>query len=157
MNNRERNAGLAATPGYEYARHIGDQLYVAGQVPHDAEGQLVGTGDARAQALQCLQNLRTLLAVHGFSDADIQRLVVYVVGPQDVLASAWSGVRDGFSGRAPPATLLGVAALGHADQMVEIDATVIRTPSPSSSDMSACEMYCPSINNDSSKVDTLHG
>lgn len=134
MNTLETSAGLASTPGYEYARRIGDQLHVAGQVPHDAEGQLVGTGDARAQALQCLQNLRTLLAVHGFEDSDIQRLVVYVVGPQAVLGSAWSGVRDGFSGRTPPATLLGVATLGHAGQVVEIDATVIRAPSRSSSD-----------------------
>lgn len=79
-------------------------------------------------------NLRTLLAVHSFGDADIQRLVVYVVGAHDALGSAWSGVRDGFSGRTPPATLLGVAALGHAGQMVEIDATVIRAPSRSSID-----------------------
>jgi enamine deaminase RidA (YjgF/YER057c/UK114 family) len=134
MNQLERSAGLAATPGYEYARRIGDQLYVAGQVPHDSEGQLVGTGDARAQALQCLQNLRTLLAVHGFAGSDIQRLVVYVVGPQDVLASAWSGVSDWFSGRTPPATLLGVVALGHMGQLVEIDATVIRAASPPSND-----------------------
>ena len=133
MNSLERTAGLAATPGYEYARRIGDQLLVAGQVPHDSAGSLVGYEEPHAQAVQCLQNLSTLLAVHGFASADVQRLVVYVVGPHAALASAWSGVRAWFSGRTPPATLLGVAALGHPGQLVEIDATVIKAPSPTSS------------------------
>lgn len=134
MNSLERSAGLAATPGYEYARRVGDQLLVAGQVPHDATGRLVGSGDPRAQALQCLQNLNTLLAVHGFTRSDIQRLVVYVVGSPEALASAWSGVTGWFAGPTPPATLLGVASLGHAGQMVEVDATVIKAPPPVSTD-----------------------
>ena len=134
LNSLERSAGLAATPGYEYARRIGGQLFVAGQVPHDSTGQLVGSGDPRAQALQCLQNLDTLLTVHGFTRSDIQRLVVYVVGPAEALASAWSGVTRWFAGPTPPATLLGVALLGHAGQLVEVDATVIKAPPPASSD-----------------------
>lgn len=134
MNSLERSAGLAATPGYEYAHRLGDQLFVAGQVPHDSTGQLVGNGDPRAQALQCLQNLDTLLAVHGFARSDIQRLVVYVVGPPEALASAWSGVRGWFAGSTPPATLLGVALLGYPGQVVEVDATVIKAPPSASSD-----------------------
>ncbi|MDH4172086.1 MAG: RidA family protein, partial [Acidimicrobiia bacterium] len=59
---------------------VGDQLFVAGQVPRDKSGELVGAADPAAQAISCLDNLRTLLNVHDFADADIRRLIVYVVG-----------------------------------------------------------------------------
>jgi enamine deaminase RidA (YjgF/YER057c/UK114 family) len=122
----EKTAGLAATPGYEYARLTGNQLHVAGQVPHNSAGQLVGGMDPRAQAVQCLTNLNTLLSVHGFSTCDIQRLVVYVVGEQENLAGAWAAIRQWFPGAVPPATLLGVACLGHPGQLVEVDATIVK-------------------------------
>ncbi len=126
MNELERTAGLAATPGYEYARRTGNQLHVAGQVPHNSAGQLVGVMDPLAQAAQCLNNLDALLSVHSFSIGDVQRLVVYVVGEQENLTRAWAGVRQWFSGAVPPATLLGVACLGHPGQLVEVDATVVK-------------------------------
>lgn len=126
MNESERAAGLALTPGYEYARRIENQLFIAGQVPHDSEGRLVGGDDPRAQAEQCLRNLNTLLSVYGFSRNDIQRLVVYVVGEQEHLTAAWTAVTEWFSSRVPPATLLGVARLGYTGQLVEIDATIVK-------------------------------
>lgn len=119
-------AGLAATPGYRYADVAGPQLFVAGQVPHDGSGQLVGAGDPTAQAVACLDNLRTLLEVHGFAVEDIRRLVVYVVGEHQNLVDAWDAVVGWFDGGVPPATLLGVDLLGHGDQLVEIDATIVR-------------------------------
>jgi enamine deaminase RidA (YjgF/YER057c/UK114 family) len=128
MNEHETRAGLAVTPGYEYARRVGDQLFVAGQVPHDSEGQIVGINDSCSQAAQCLHNLNTLLSVHGFCANDIQRIVVYVVGEPEQLARAWSGVDKWFAGRVPPATLLGMASLGHSGQLVEVDATVVKDP-----------------------------
>ena len=127
MNEAEVSAGLAATPQYQYAQRIGDQLFVAGQVPNDALGHIVAHGDPQAQATQCLLNLRTVLAVHGFTTTDIRRLVVYVVGEQAALPAAWSAVTEFFSGTVPPATLLGVARLGYDGQLVEIDATVLKT------------------------------
>ena len=127
MNDEELAAGLAETPGYRYAEVVGAQLFVAGQVPHDAAGEIVGPGDPRAQAISCLDNLARLVAVHGFSIDDVRFLTVYVVGPQASLTEAWDGVRGWFDGEVPPATLLGVNLLGHDGQLVEIDATIIRS------------------------------
>ena len=45
MNELEIKAGLAPTPGYRYAKQIGNQLHIAGQVPLDSAGTLVGLGD----------------------------------------------------------------------------------------------------------------
>ena len=123
MNEAERAAGLAETPGYRYANVVRDELYTAGQVPHDAAGSLVG-GDAETQADQCLTNLFRLIELYGFERSHIRRLVIYGVG--DDLAGAWSGVRARFGGEVPPATLLGVVRLGHPGQLAEIDATVRR-------------------------------
>ena len=127
MNEAEVSAGLAATPQYQYAQRVGDQLFVAGQVPHDALGHIVAHGDSHAQATQCLLNLRTVLAVHGFTLIDIRKLVVYVVGEQVALSAAWVAVTEFFNGNVPPATLLGVSRLGYDGQLVEIDATVLKT------------------------------
>ncbi|MFW2333041.1 RidA family protein [Ilumatobacter sp.] len=124
MNEAERAAGLAPTPGYRYADVAGDELFVAGQVPHDGDGRLVGAGAVDAQADQCVTNLFRLVDVHGFERQHVRRLVIYVVG--DDLAGAWAVVRSRFDGEVPPATLLGVAGLGHPGQLVEIDATIRR-------------------------------
>ena len=127
MNEAELAAGLAATAQYQYAQRVGQQLFVAGQVPHDAQGRIVGVGDPHSQARQCLRNLRAVIDVHGFSIADVRRLVVYVVGEQASLSAAWNAVTEYFHGEVPPATLLGIARLGYAEQLVEVDATVLQS------------------------------
>ena len=129
MNQPELEAGLAPTPGYRYADVVDNRLFVAGQVPLDRNGELQGGGDPAAQATACLDNLLTLLGGHGFSVADLRQLTVYVVGRHRNLTDAWSAVVDWFNGDVPPATLLGVNLLGYQDQLVEIDAVVIRTES----------------------------
>jgi enamine deaminase RidA (YjgF/YER057c/UK114 family) len=125
MNEDEISAGLSQTSNYRYAERVGGRLFVAGQVPRDANAQLVGEGDVVAQAVQCLQNLFTLIVHHGFSRNDIRQLTVYVVGPQENLRAAWAEVARTFEMNVPPATLLGVNLLGYAGQLVEIDATVM--------------------------------
>lgn len=127
MNDQEYQAGLPETPGYRYAKRVGQQLFVSGQVPNDAQGRIVADGDANQQATQCLLNLQTLLQVHGFDPSDIQQLVVYVVGDREQLSHAWEAVRQYFPQGVPPATLLGVNTLGYAQQIVEIDATIIKS------------------------------
>lgn len=125
MNEIEIAAGLSPTPGYRYATQVGDQLFVAGQVPHDAHGAVVGTGDPGLQARRCLDNLRLVLESHSFDVADVRQLTVYVTGDAANLSTAWDGVTEWFSDDVPPATLLGVARLGYHDQLVEIDAIVL--------------------------------
>lgn len=125
MNINEINVGLAPTANDQYAQRVGNQLFVAGQVPHDSAAQIVGLGDRPLQATQCLCNLRTLIAVHGFSEGDIRQLTIYVVGSQQDLTDTWQAIADWFEQDVPPATLLGVALLGYENQLVEIDATIV--------------------------------
>ena len=112
--------------GYRYADHVGDELFVAGQVPHDVDGTLVGEGDAAVQARQCLENLVTLVEQRGFVVDDIHHVTIYVVGEHQKLLDAWGAVTNWFGTSVPPATLLGVTRLGYGHQLVEIDARVKR-------------------------------
>jgi enamine deaminase RidA (YjgF/YER057c/UK114 family) len=126
MNEEELAAGLSQTPGYRYADVVGDRLFVAGQVPLDEAADLVGADDPRRQAAQCLDNLRALVGVHGFRIEHVRHLTIHVVGEQENLLGAWDAVREWFGGTVPPPTLLGAHLLGYHDQLVEIDATVVR-------------------------------
>jgi len=126
MNDEELKIGLAETPGYRYANQVDDRLYVAGQVPNDSSGKIIGIDNPYKQTEQCLFNLNLLLKCHGFELIDIQRLTVYVVGESPNLAEAWSAVRSFFPYGVPPATILGVSALGYEGQLVEIDTEINR-------------------------------
>jgi hypothetical protein len=62
-----------------------------------------------------------------FEIDDIHHLTVYVVGGRQNLLDAWEVVRECFVESVPPATLLGVSDLRYENQLVEIDATVVRS------------------------------
>ncbi|MEL6780576.1 MAG: RidA family protein [Cyanobacteria bacterium J06597_16] len=87
---------------------------------------MIGIRDPRTQAAQCLNNLRITIANHGFSKHDIQQLTIYVVGERQNLIKAWDAVTAWFDGDVPPATLLGISCLGYENQLVEVDATILR-------------------------------
>ncbi|MCS6926190.1 MAG: RidA family protein, partial [Candidatus Binatia bacterium] len=44
------------------AKQVGNTIYVSGQVAYDANGNLVGAGDMKAQTRQVYENLKTVLA-----------------------------------------------------------------------------------------------
>ena len=128
MNELERKAGMPETPGYAYARRDGNRLYVAGQLPINAEGDITGKNDAYAQAKQCLANLAAVLGCYDFNLNDVHQMTIYVAGDREALTEAWRSVREQFADAVPPAALIGVALLGYDEQLVEIDATVVKRP-----------------------------
>ncbi|WP_406416979.1 RidA family protein [Streptomyces sp. NBC_01614] len=105
-------------------------VFVAGQVAWDAEGTAVGTGDLAAQVEQCYLNVGTALAAAGASFDDVAKLNVHVVDwtpdkmPQLMEGITRAATRLGVTA-APPATLLGVAALDVPEHLVEIEATAV--------------------------------
>jgi enamine deaminase RidA (YjgF/YER057c/UK114 family) len=105
-------------------------VFLAGQVARDADGRPVGEGDFAAQVEQCYLNIATALAGVGGSFDDVAKLTVYVV---DWSAEKMPLLGEGV-GRAAaklgidpvkPITLLGVAALGEPDLLVEVEATAV--------------------------------
>ncbi|GAA2785964.1 RidA family protein [Kitasatospora sp. CM 4170] len=105
-------------------------VFVAGQVAWDAAGATVGEGDLAAQVEQCYLNVGTALAAAGGTVDDVAKLTVYVV---DWTPDKMPLLLDGISraaarlgaAPAPPATLVGVAALAAPEHLVEIEATAV--------------------------------
>jgi enamine deaminase RidA (YjgF/YER057c/UK114 family) len=105
-------------------------VFVAGQVARDAEGRRVGEGDLAAQVEQAYLNIGTALAAAGGSFDDVAKLTVYVVDwTPDKMPLLGEGVSRAAAklGVDPvkPITLLGVAALGEPDLLVEVEATAV--------------------------------
>ncbi|MFF6775500.1 RidA family protein [Streptomyces sp. NPDC012637] len=105
-------------------------VFIAGQVAWDADGATVGEGDLAAQVEQCYLNVGTALAGVGGSFDDVAKLTVYVVDwtpdkmPRLMEGLGRAAARLGVTA-APPASLLGVAALDVPDHLVEIEATAV--------------------------------
>ncbi|MEU4805833.1 RidA family protein [Actinosynnema sp. NPDC023587] len=106
-------------------------ILTAGACPLDEEGGTVCPGDPVGQAHQVMTNLEKALAASGSGLAEVVRTTVYVAsGRQDDLVAVWEVVRDRFDGHRPPSTLLGVAALGYRDQLVEVEAVAVARRAP---------------------------
>lgn len=122
--------GLLKTPSYSHVAVASGPrtIYLAGQVPADAQGRLVGAGDLAAQATQVMENIGTALAAAGAGFADVVKITTYVVGYKPEHRAIISEVRGKFfAGRAaPPAsTLVGVAALAAPEWLIEIEAIAV--------------------------------
>jgi 2-iminobutanoate/2-iminopropanoate deaminase len=119
-----RVAGLAAPLShYTDAVRFGDILFVSGLTAHDAEGRLVGDGDAVAQTRQILENLRLVLDAAGAIFADVLKVTVFLTDIGDRVRI--NPVRQEFFGSARPAsTLIEVSRLALAGMKVEIEAVV---------------------------------
>lgn len=105
------------------------QIYVAGQVALDADGQPVARGDLAGQVEQAYRNVATALAAADARFADVVRLTIYVVDwrPEKMpalLEGIDRAVKELDSPR-PPVTLIGVAALFEPDVLVEVEATAV--------------------------------
>jgi enamine deaminase RidA (YjgF/YER057c/UK114 family) len=125
---RSNVPGLAQPPGYMHLATVSEArlVYIAGQVPLNERGELVGHGDAIAQVRQCLGNLAACLVAAGATPGDVVRTTVYVAAQERaVLERVWQALLDSelWAVVRTPATLLGVRHLGYEGQLVEIECT----------------------------------
>ncbi|MVN76269.1 RidA family protein [Hymenobacter sp. HMF4947] len=63
---------------YSQAVRAGNTVYVSGQIPLDASGQLVGEGDVSAQTHQVLKNLTAVLAAADLALTDVVKCSIFV-------------------------------------------------------------------------------
>lgn len=122
-------AGLTRPPMYSHVgvARGGKTIYVSGQVPHDADGNLVGAGDFRAQAVQVYENLKIALAAAGASFADVVKQTTYIVDYQPEHRAVIAEVRLQYVSRErpPTSTLIGVQALAMPGMMVEVEVIAV--------------------------------
>jgi len=124
-----RSDVLYADAPYAYAAVAppGSLIFTAGACPIDENGTVTAVGDYVRQAAGAMANLVTALAAAGASLTDVLKTTVYVAsGDRHDLFAVWQVVHSAFGEHDAPSTLLGVAVLGYADQLVEIEAVAVR-------------------------------
>lgn len=119
--------GLFPPPDYAHAAVVRTDrrlVFLAGAVPLDSDGQLVGPDDFVAQTERVLANMETALEAVGCGLGDVVSTTVYVATSDTAdLSRVWEVVRAGGLALGPHvSTLLGVACLGYTGQLVEITA-----------------------------------
>ena len=107
--------------GYSRAVRVGSRIYVTGTTAIDENSNIVGVGDAYAQAVQVIKNIEKALNALGASLENVVRTRMFVTD-----LSRWEefGKAHGeFFGEIMPATtMVEVSRLIDAEMLIEIEA-----------------------------------
>lgn len=108
---------------YSHAVRMGDLIFVAGQVAHDQNGNLVGEGDVAAQTEQVFRNLQAVLEAAGSGFDKVGKVTVLTTKLEyrPIIHEIRSRIFKEV-GHLPASTLAVVSSLADPRWLVEIEA-----------------------------------
>lgn len=111
--------------GYSFGLQAGNTVWTGGQVPYDETATLIGEGDPRAQADQCLKNIAAVLAEAGGTLDDIVHLTIYVRS-RDYYTPCREARLSAFTDPNYPAlTVIAGNEFAQAEFLVEMEAVAV--------------------------------
>jgi enamine deaminase RidA (YjgF/YER057c/UK114 family) len=117
----------AGQPAYTHVVTVsgtGKMIFVAGQLARDANGNLVGKGDMRAQIQQVGENIKTGLEAAGATLADIVKTNTFVTNYEEYAKHGDMRARY-FGPATPTSTTVQISRLADPEAMVEIEAIAV--------------------------------
>ena len=114
---------------YSQAVRAGDRLFISGQLSHDPEGNFLAEGDVEAQADVALGNVDVILRRFGAQRSDIAEINVFLMDLRSNFGPAMAACKRYFGDHRPASNVFGVAALALPQQLIEIAATAVLSPS----------------------------
>jgi enamine deaminase RidA (YjgF/YER057c/UK114 family) len=111
--------------GYSRAVKVGRFVFVSGTTATTDDGSLIGQGDARAQTVQALDNIRRALERAGSALAHVVRTRIYVTN----ITRDWEAIGrahgEVFGSIRPATAMVEVSRLIDPDMLVEIEADAV--------------------------------
>ncbi len=105
-------------------------IFISGITARAPHNTIVGVGDLGAQTRQVYENLKLILAEAGGTLDDVVRIVTYLRDMREY--RSMENVRREYLGESPPAsTTVEISRLFHPDQLIEVEATAVLSPSAS--------------------------
>ena len=115
---------MAGQPAYSQVVTVsgtGRQIFVAGQLARDLQGNCVGKGDMRAQIQQVGENIKACLEAAGATLADIVKTNTYVTDFEEFSKNGDMRMRY-FGPATPTSTTVEIRRLAGPDFTIEIEA-----------------------------------
>lgn len=110
--------------GYSRAVRLGPRVHVSGTTATDDDGELVGEGDAYAQADRALANVASALERAGATPEDVVRTRLFVTDIEQ-----WAAVgrahAEHFGDVRPASTMVEVSRLVDPRMLVEVEADAV--------------------------------
>jgi reactive intermediate/imine deaminase len=120
-------AALSKPTGYT---HVVDTrgsrtVYISGQIAFDAQGNVVGVGDVKAQTEQVFKNIEIALTSVGAKMSDIVKVTYFILDISQLPTVREIRARYFDANNPPASSAFEVRGLAHPDLLIEIEAIAV--------------------------------